>query len=59
MPPSPAADTSLLLRTAAAMVADVLIAPGWLNVMVNLEMLPSIGTGCPGQWCSHHPWKYS
>ncbi|GAB0184203.1 mitochondrial enolase superfamily member 1 [Grus japonensis] len=20
--------------------------------------LPSIGTGCPGKWLSHHPWRY-
>jgi len=20
--------------------------------------LQSIGTGCPGEWWSHHPWRY-
>ncbi|KAK4815871.1 hypothetical protein QYF61_009922 [Mycteria americana] len=23
-----------------------------------LKELSSIGTGCPGKWLSHHPWKY-
>ncbi|GAB0181302.1 mitochondrial enolase superfamily member 1 [Grus japonensis] len=24
----------------------------------SLKVLSSIGTGCPGKWLSHHPWKY-
>jgi len=23
----------------------------------SLKELLSIGTGCPGKWSSHHPWK--
>ncbi|KAK4825476.1 hypothetical protein QYF61_027631 [Mycteria americana] len=24
----------------------------------SLKGLSSIGTGCPGKWLSHHPWRY-
>jgi len=24
----------------------------------SLKGLSSIGTGCPGKWWSHHPWRY-
>ncbi|KAK4825890.1 hypothetical protein QYF61_003246 [Mycteria americana] len=29
-----------------------------LGKMSSLKGLSSIGTGCPGKWLSHHPWRY-
>ncbi|KAK4817957.1 hypothetical protein QYF61_003477 [Mycteria americana] len=26
--------------------------------LTSLKGLSSIGTGCPGKWLSHHPWRY-
>jgi len=29
-----------------------------LGKISSLKELPSIGTGCPGKWLSHHSWRY-
>ena len=29
-----------------------------LRKMSSLKGLSSTGTGCPGKWLSHHPWRY-
>ncbi|KAK4819169.1 hypothetical protein QYF61_025984 [Mycteria americana] len=29
-----------------------------LGKISSLKGLSSIGTGCPGKWLSHHPWRY-
>ncbi|KAK4808486.1 LOW QUALITY PROTEIN: hypothetical protein QYF61_005803 [Mycteria americana] len=28
------------------------------NFFTKITSLPSIATGCPGKWLSHHPWRY-
>jgi len=29
-----------------------------LGKISSPKELSSIGTGCPGNWLSHHPWRY-
>jgi len=29
-----------------------------LGNIYSLKGLSSTGTGCPGKWWSHHPWRY-
>jgi len=31
----------------------------WVSGKISLsKQLSSIGTGCPGKWWSHHPWRH-
>jgi len=34
------------------------VAPILAGNISSLKGLSSIGTGCPGKWLSHHPWRY-
>ena len=41
---------------------DLKLQQGWFRLDIRkislLKGLSGIGTGCPGKWLSHHPWRY-